>query len=168
MKKRAFQVFLLLLAVNSLLIDFTVQAQVRDYNPARDRRSEKDAEQAQAFTRTDSLVRSHQFVFQADGDVETFVLVDSLFGEIQNGNRNNLQGYITQFESKRNEKRKQLSVSLKIRGVMYTADVVLFMDASGKGKATVLSEFPENFTFIGELFDFKDAWIYEGPSHIVH
>ena len=163
MNRRAFPVFLL------ILLSFTsIRAQVSESRPGKERKATRIAGQEVAFAQTDSLVNSRQFVFQADGDVEVFVLVDSLFGEIQDGNRNNLQGYITQFEVRRNEKKKQLSVSIILRGVMHTADVVLFMDASGKGKATVLAEFPHNFSFIGDLYNFEDAWIYEGPSHLVH
>ena len=168
MKKKTFLVFLVTFAINTFLVTSPLYAQNSDPKYRHDRKAEKEAQQAHAFIRTDSLLNSRQFVFKADNRVEVFVVVDSLFGEVQNGNRNNLQGHITQFEVKKNEKKKQLSLSFKMRGVMHTADVVLFMDASGKGKATVLSEFPRKFTFIGELLDFEDAWIYEGPSHDVH
>ena len=168
MKKKAFLVFIITFTIHTFFFTSPLSAQDSDSKPVRDRKLEKETQQARAFTRTDSLLNSRQFVFKAENAVEVFVVVDSLFGEVQNGNRNNLQGHITQFEVKKNEKKKQLSLSFKMRGVMHTADVVLFMDASGKGKATVLSEFPRKFTFIGELLDFEDAWIYEGPSHDVH
>jgi len=169
MRVRSTSSFLFVFLFTVLFTLSNLQAQVRDPKTDREyRKLEKKEAEARAFTRTDSLLNSRQFVFQADGSVETFVLVDSLFGEVQNGNRRNLRGNISKFEITRNEKRKQLSVSIIIRGVMKTADVVIFMDASGKGKATILSEFPGKFTIIGELVALDDAWIYEGPSHFVH
>ncbi|MBL7111197.1 MAG: hypothetical protein ISS19_04575 [Bacteroidales bacterium] len=171
MKRKSFLIFLLTFAINPIITDFTLKAQVSDSKPAGDRKLEKETGQLLAFSRIDSLVNSRQFVFQAEynqGSDMVFVVVDSLFGEVQNGNRNNLQGQITHCEVKKNEKKKNLTVSIKMRGEIYTADAFLFIDSYGNGKATVKSEFPGNFSFFGRVVEFENASIYEGPSHFVH
>ena|GEM_PF-3909456 len=132
---------------------------------------DKDAQEHVTFARIDSLITSRQFVFQSEYSQESylvFVLVDSIFGEVQNGNRNNLQGRITEYEVKKNEKKRNLSVTIKMRGEMYTADVFLFIGPSGNGRATVSSEFPGNFSFNGSVVDFEHSSIYEEPSHFIH
>ena len=171
MNKKAFLVFHLTLALNALMNNGTSIAQISYLELTGNRKPDKETEQALSFARMDSLVNSRQFVFLAEfneGSDMVFVLVDSLFGEVQNGNRNNLQARITEFEVKKNGKRKNLSVTIKMRGEIHIADAFLFIDAYGSGKATVRSEFPGNFTFFGNVSDLEHAQIYEGPSHLVH
>ncbi len=170
MKRKTFLVFLLTFTFN-LFIANVIIAQVSDPNHKTNTKPDKEKDQSVAFARTDSLINSRQFVFQAvygQGSDMVFVVVDSLFGEVQNGNRNNLQGQITQCEVKKNERKNNLTVSIKMRGEIYTADIFLFIDSSGSGKATIKSEFPGNYSFFGNVVDFETADIYEGPSHFVH
>jgi hypothetical protein len=171
MKGKAFPVLLLILAFDVCFTSADLTAQERNPKPVSDRKLEKEKKQALAFARTDSLVSSRQFVFEAEfsqGSDLVYVVVDSIYGEVQNGNRNNLQGHITQFEVTRDQKRKELSVSMKMRGVINTADVFLFISSYGSGKATVKSDFPGNFTFYGKVTDFKSTTIHQEPSHMVH
>jgi len=171
MKMKLNLLLLLAITFTSFITNHTLTAQVSDSNPGKNKKLEKEKELSLAFARTDSLVNSRQFVFQPElyqGSYMTFVVVDSLFGEVQHGNRNNLQGRITQYEVKKNEKKKNLSVLVKMRGAMHTADVFIFVGANGKGKATVKSDIPGNFSFTGYLMNFENADIYEGPSHLVH
>ncbi len=166
---------ILIILLSLLLIVFETNvisnAQVRDPNQMKKRNTEKEAEQNLTFFRIDSLLNSRQFVFQAEfnqGSDMVFVVVDSSYGEVQDGNRNNLQGHITQYEVKKNEKKKTLSVTIKMRGVLSTADVFIFIGTDRNGKATVKSEFPGYFSFYGNVVEFENANIYEGPSHFVH
>jgi hypothetical protein len=171
MNKKAFLVFHLTLALNAFMNNGTSIAQISDLELTGNKKPDKETEQALSFARMDSLVNSRQFVFLAEfneGSDMVFVLVDSLFGEVQNGNRNNLQARITEFEVKTNEKRKNLSVTIHMRWEIYIADAFLFIDAYGSGKAAVKSDFPGNFTFFGNVSDLEHALIYEGPSHFVH
>ncbi len=171
MKGKALPVLLLILAFDVCFTSADLTAQERNPKPVSDRKLEKEKKQALAFARTDSLVSSRQFVFEAEfsqGSDLVYVVVDSIYGEVQNGNRNNLQGHITQFEVTRDQKRKELSVSMKMRGVINTADVFLFISSYGSGKATVKSDFPGNFTFYGKVTDFKSTTIHQEPSHMVH
>lgn len=133
---------------------------------------------------TDSLVRGMQFVFQSrygQASDEVFVVVDSSYAEVQNGNRNNLEGRLSGWTIKRNEKRKTISISFKIKGVISNADVFILVGEGGQGTATVrqdaLAE-PDsdlgmqdnrtlNFSFDGRLVDFEHTQIYEGKSHLV-
>jgi hypothetical protein len=129
------------------------------------------AEQHKAFEKVDSLVNSRQFVFEAvfaSGSSEVFVVVDSSFAEVQNGNRNNLSGRITSFQIKKNLEKMTISVTMLMRGDISTADVFLFMGSSGEGTATIKSDFPGYFTFNGKIVDFSHAEIYEGRSHFIH
>ena len=134
-------------------------------------KTEKEQEKELTFAWLDSLVNSRQFVFQAEfgqGSDMVFVVVDSAIGEVQNGNRYNLQGRITDFDVQKNEKRKTMSVNIKMRGEIYTADIFLFLGTFGNGRATVKSEFPGNFYFDGNIYTFEKANIYEGGSILVH
>jgi putative protein kinase ArgK-like GTPase of G3E family len=95
-------------------------------------------------------------------------VVDSSYAMIQNGNRNNLDGQITRCEIKKDDKRKTIAITIMMRGAMSTADVFIFVGASGSGKATIKSDFPGYFSFDGQLLDFENATIYDGGSHFVH
>ena len=95
-------------------------------------------------------------------------MVDSLYAMVQNGNRNNLEGQVTQCKVKRDDKRKTISVTLMLHGAMSTADVFIFMGDSGKGKATINCDFPGDFSFDGNLVDIEHSEIYEGGSHFLH
>jgi hypothetical protein len=172
MKNGVFLVLTFLFSFNSFTNNAISKAQAGDSKPSERSKSDKNTQQqVQAFAVIDSLVNNRQFVFQAEYSQESymiFVLVDSLFGEVQNGNRNNLQGRITEYEVRKNEKKKTIAVTVKMRGEIYTADVFLFIGSAGKGTATIRSEFPGNFSFSGQLVDFEHASIYEDPSHFIH
>lgn len=138
--------------------------------PAKKTKAERLAEQAEAFSKIEDLINTRQFVFQAEfnqGSDMIFVVVDSVYGEVQNGNRNNLQGKITEYEVEKDKKGKNLSVSIKMRGDIYTSDVFLFIGPYGDGRATVRGEFPGYFSFDGKVVDFENAQIYEGRSHFI-
>lgn len=171
MKNRFFSVFILSLGFYLFTAGPSLNAQAKDSKPINSKKLRKEIEESRDFARIDSLVNSRQFIFQAEfsqGSDMVFVVIDSIFGEVQNGNRNNLQGRITGFEVKKNEKKKNLSVTIRMRAEIYTADVFLFIGPSGYGKATVKAEFPGNFAFDGSIVDFENANIYVGPSHFVH
>ena len=125
--------------------------------PAKKTKAERLAEQAEAFSKIEDLINTRQFVFQAEfnqGSDMIFVVVDSVYGEVQNGNRNNLQGKITEYEVEKDKKGKNLSV-------------FLFIGPYGDGRATVRGEFPGYFSFDGKVVDFENAQIYEGRSHFI-
>jgi hypothetical protein len=170
MKKKTL-ILLLALVMSSFLPMAISNAQVSETNQSKKSKAEKEAEQSRSFSRIDSLVNRRQFVFKAEfnpGSDEVFVVVDSGYAEIQNGNRNNLEGRITKFEVKRNVKQKTLAVTIMMRGALSTGDVFLFIGSGGNGKATINSEFPGYFSFDGYIVDFENANIYEGGSHFVH
>jgi hypothetical protein len=170
-KNKALPFLFIILFFNILLSAEISRAQESDFKRTGKNKPDKETELNEAFARIDSLVSSRQFVFQSEFDQQSylvFVLVDSLFGEVQNGNRNNLQGRITEYEVNKNEKKKTLSVTFKMRGEMYTADVFLFIGPSGNGKASIRSEFPGYFSFNGAVMDLEHASICEDPSHFLH
>lgn len=172
MKKKTNFFLLLSLIVIIFLAGIQAFAQENDSKSSRQKKSDrKEAEQKIEFTRIDSLVNRHQFVFQSEYIMSpdmVFVLVDSLYGAVQNGIRNNLQGRITQYEVTKNEKKKTFSITIKMRGELYSADVFLFIGEYGVGKATIKSDSPGYFSFDGKLVDFENATINEWPSHFVH
>jgi hypothetical protein len=134
------------------------------------RKAEKEAQEILEFARIDSLVNSRQFVFQEQfdqGSGEVFILIDSGYAMLQYGNRNNLNGEVTNFVVKKNEKKRNLSVEINMRGDLYTGDIFLFIGSSGTGRANIRSEFPGDFTFDGDLVTFEDASIDVGPSHFI-
>jgi hypothetical protein len=134
-------------------------------------KADKEAEETSGFAGTDSLINSRQFVFAAEfnpGSDMTFVIVDSAACEIQCGNRNNLVGKITSFETSGNLKSKTFSVTVKMRSAMSSADIFIFTDAFGFGNVRVSSDFPGVFSFNGNLVDFEHAQFYEGGSHLTH
>ncbi len=140
-------------------------------DPRKKTRDEKEAEAAASLARTDSLIRSRQFVFGAEFGQEsdmTFVIVDSVTCEIQRGNRNNLVGKITSFKVVGNPKSRSFSVTVKMRGMISSADIFIFLDAFGSGTARISSDFPGDFSFNGNLVDFEHAQVYEGGSHLLH
>lgn len=125
-------------------------------------REEKLAEKQVIFSHIDSLIQSRQFVFQADfgpRSDEIYLIVDSSYAEIQNGNRNNLEGKITQFEIDRKPDKLNIAVTILMRGDISTADIFLFIGSEGFGKATVKSDFPGDFSFDGKVVDFENARI---------
>jgi hypothetical protein len=154
-----------------LFISAGLAAQDRGSGKSRDEKKlEKERKEMMAFARTDSLVRTRQFVFQEEYSLqaELFVVVDSLYGEVQNGMRNNLQGRVSEFEVKKDDKRRNLSVIIKMRGDLYTADVFLYIGPDGKGKATVKGGFTgSEFSFYGDVLDFEHASIHSSPSHMI-
>lgn len=172
MKGRIFLIILLSIAISTVMSDASLLAQAAD-KPASNRKLQKEMRQMEEFERTYSLLNSRQFVFQTNYQVKdsratTFVVVDSLYGEVQNGMRNNLNGQITHFAVIRNLKRKNLTVDIKMRGMIQTADVFINVGPSGIGQATVKSEFPGNFTIYGKILSFEDASVQTGGSHQVH
>jgi ABC-type glutathione transport system ATPase component len=171
MKKKFFVSALLTLALFTFLPLGMTQTLSNDSKTSKKSKEEKEAEQLLVFSRLDSLLNSRQFVFKevygAYSD-EVFVVVDSGYAMIQNGNRNNLEGNITKFEITKNEKSKNISVTIMMRGAMSNGDIFLIIGSSGSGKATVKSDFPGYFTFDGNVFDFENANIYDGRSHSIH
>ena len=160
------------LFVNMLTAGSELFAQEKESIPSgKNKSAEKETKQKIEFSRIDSLVNCRQFVFQSEYNMSSdlvFVLVDSLYGAVQNGIRNNLQGSITQYEVSKNEKKRTLSVTIKLRGEIYSGDVFLFIGEYGLGKATIKSDSPGYFSFDGKLVDFEDARVNEWPSHFVH
>lgn len=144
--------------------------QVEESETNLSRKERKEREKQIAYAMVNELVNSRQFVFEplfSVGQVEQYVLIDSIFGEVQNGNRNNLQGEITKYEINRNDKKKNVSVEIIIRGVMNTASVVLFIGTYGEGTAKITGEFPENFSINGQIIDIDSASVYSGGDHFV-
>jgi len=146
-------------------------AQTGETEKHKKSKAEKEAEQENSYGKIASLVNSKQFVFQANfdqGSDMVYVVLDSTHAEVQNGNRNNLEGRVTQCDIKMNGKSKTISVTIKLRGQMYNADVFLFIDAWGEGRATVNCEFPGSFAFDGFIVDFENTNIYQGGAHLVY
>lgn len=171
MSTNHFLTFALTLFINLVVSNTISFAQDNDSGSSKKSTTKKEIEKNIAFAKTDSLINSRQFVFQAEfnqGSDMIFVVVDSSYGEVQAGNRNNLEGRITDYKVTKNEKSKSFSITIKMRGQMYTADVFLYIGTYGNGRATVKSEFPGYFAFDGNLFDFENCTIYEGKSHFVH
>jgi hypothetical protein len=145
-------------------------AQVEDSDTSLSRKEKKEREKQIAYAMVNELVNSRKFVFEpifSVGQVEQYVLIDSIYGEVQNGNRNNLQGEITKYEVNRNDKKKNVSVEIIIRGVMNTSSVVLFIGTYGEGTAKITGEFPENFSINGQIIDLNSASVHSGPDHFV-
>jgi hypothetical protein len=163
---------LLIIILISFLHPFTfMSAQENDPKPVKKGKEAKELQEHLSFTTIDSLISTRQFVFKADfsqGSNEIFVVVDSLYAMVQNGNRNNLEGQVRQCKVKKDEKRKTISITLMLRGAMSSADVFILVSASGQGTATVKSDFPGYFSFNGFIVDFENANIYAGGSHFVH
>jgi hypothetical protein len=171
MKTRFFIPILLLFLLNSLTPVAITSAQEGGSKQVKKTKAEKVAEQSLTFDRIYNLVNSRQFVFKAEfnqGSDLIFVVVDSGFAAVQNGNRNNLEGKVTRFEVKKNEKQKNLSVTIMMRGAISTADIFLFIGPGGDGTATVKSDFPGYFSFDGKVVDFENANIDQGGSHFLH
>lgn len=167
-KKHAF-IFILALIIFDLL-PTPVLCQVNDKNQVKKSKAEKETEELLSYEKTCQLVDSRQFVFKAEYNQrsdEVFVVVDSLYAMVQNGNRNNQDGQVTHCKVTKNAKRKTVSITILIHGTMSTADVFIFMGPSGQGTASVKSVFPGCFSFDGFLVDFENARIYEGKSHFV-
>jgi hypothetical protein len=162
-----------LLILTFLIAPFApTNAQSDATQPVKSKKELKAEEERLAFERTDSLLNSLQFVFTVNpGEGPygvVFVAVDSAYAEVQSETRNNIGGHITKCEIKKNEKSKTFSVNIKMRGVLYSADVFLFIGAWGDGRATVKSSDPlGTFMFDGEVFDYEHADFYEGKSHDV-
>jgi hypothetical protein len=170
--KNIFKAMLLLIMVLSLTSHSITWAQEAPTLPAKSKKELKAEEERLAFERTDSLLNSLQFVFTVNpGEGPygvVFVAVDSTYAEVQSEIRNNIGGHITKCEIKKNEKSKTFSVNIRMRGILYSADVFLFIGAWGDGRATVKSSDPlGTFMFDGEVFDYENADFFEGKSHDV-
>jgi hypothetical protein len=149
-------------------------------------REQKELERSGQFTAMIELINGRQFVFQADfsqNSDQIFVLVDTTYGEVQNGIRSNLEGTITKWMVKINDRKKTLSITFKIKSTLSTADVFLLIGEGGHGQATIRrdtwgegsthaaplnAEYTRGFSFNGKLVDFENCDIYEGKSHLVH
>jgi hypothetical protein len=163
-----------------------VNAQVQDVKQLMQDREQKNLSDEEkdlvALAATEHLVNSQKFVFEADygqESAEVFVLVDSLMGMVQRGMRNNQDGRITQFVVKKNLKKKTVSVTIKIRGNVGTADIFLLLGPEGHGSGSVradsytgdkfrekvLDESPGYYNFDGQLRPISQALIYKGKSH---
>lgn len=170
MKNHTVHMFLLSLAFLVFGSIELSQAQESTQKAAGKSRPDKQIQQYPMQSGIDSLINARQFVFQAEfgqGSDMVFVIVDSMYAELQNGNRNNLQGRITEYEVKKNEKKKTIAINIKMRGEIYSGDIFLFIGVDGDGTATIKSEFPGNFSFNGKVVDFESAQIYQGPSHLI-
>ncbi len=167
--KKSICIPLVLLALFTIFNGSDLFAQVDRSESKSDKKLQKEAMKLLAFQKTDSLLNSRQFVFQADfgpGSDLVYVVVDSGFAEVQSGVRANLLGRITEFDLKPNEKRKNFFVSLKLRDEVQSADIFLFIGTYGDGRATVKSPILGNFSFNGEVLDFNSADITPGPLRI--
>lgn len=171
MKTNKLTIILAMVCIMTFGISEVLSAQGRESKLSRqEKKALKELEKNIAYTMVDSLVSSRQFVFEplfSTGQVGTFVLVDSIYGEVQNGMRNNLQGEITKYEISRNEKKKNITVEILIRGVMNTSTVVLFIGPYGEGTAKISGEFPEHFTMSGEIIPLDSASVFSSPDHFV-
>ncbi|MFN8208889.1 MAG: hypothetical protein U0T82_16000 [Bacteroidales bacterium] len=163
-----------------------LQAQEKGSNYYGKDKEQQEQERSGQFAETIALVSSRQFVFQAEfnqNSDQVFVLVDTTYGEVQNGIRSNLDGSITKWVVKINEKKRTLSVTFKIKSALSTADVFLLVGEGGHGQATIRrdtwgagsthsaalnAEYSKGFSFNGNLVDFENCDIYEGKSHLVH
>jgi hypothetical protein len=163
-----------------------LQAQEKMDNKYRKDQEQKELERSELFARTVALVNDRQFVFQAEfsqNSDQTFVVVDTTYGEVQNGIRSNLEGNITKWVVKINEKKKNMAITFKIKSTLSTADVFLLVGEGGSGQATIRrdtwgegsthvsslnAEYSRGFSFDGKLVDFENCSIYEGKSHLVH
>jgi hypothetical protein len=170
MKKKFLLSALLSLALCTFLPLSMAQAQINESKPTKKSKEEIATEQLVTYSRIDSLLNSRQFVFQQVGSYspDVFVVVDSGYAMIQNGNRNNLEGNVTKFEISKNEKNKTISVTIMMRGAMSNGDIFLLIASSGDGKATIKSDFPGHFIFDGYVVDFENSNIYVGRSHTIH
>lgn len=164
----------------------SVKAQEKKDNLYQKDQEQKELERSGQFAEMIELVNGRQFVFQADfsqNSDQVFVLVDTTYGEVQNGIRSNLEGTITKWEVKINDRKKTLSLTFKIRSTLSMADVFLLIGEGGHGQATIRrdtwgesstrpaslkAEFTRGFSFNGKLTDFENCEIYEGKSHLVH
>ncbi|MCF8381010.1 MAG: hypothetical protein K9H49_15655 [Bacteroidales bacterium] len=171
MRINRFQILSLSLIIQLVIPTFFISAQSNNKDSVKSPKLEKEIEKNLMYSKLIQQLENRYFVFESEfgqGSDMTFVVVDSLYGEVQNGNRNNLQGRITQYEIRKNDKKRTVSVSIKMRAEMYTADVFLFIGTYGNGYATVKSDFPGNFSFDGNIIDLDNATYYSGPSHFVH
>jgi hypothetical protein len=180
---------LLLIITSVLLVNSSMIAQVQDvkFLVQEKKKSTMDQKEKELIelAATEYLVNSRHFVFEADygqQSSELFVVVDSTVGMVQNGIRYNQEGRITQFEVKKNVSKKTISVNIKFRGTMGTADVFLLLGPGGHGSAGVradsyngnafvpgyVDESPGYVNFDGQLRDISQALIYKGKSHTVH
>jgi len=169
--KSKFYLSILLISVFAFLTGTAIFAQSSDSKSGKKTKEEKEAEKIVLFNKVDSLVKYQQFVFQAEfnpGSDEVFVVIDSSYAMIQNGNRNNLEGRVTKYDVTKNEKNKTLSITIMMRGSMSNGDIFLFIDSSGVGRAKINSSFPGDFSFNGSLIDFESSNIYEGGAHSIH
>jgi hypothetical protein len=163
-----------------------LKAQEKMDKPYHKDKEQKALERSELFAKTIELVNGRQFVFQAEfssNSDQIFVLVDTTYSEVQNGIRNNLDGTITKWVVKINERKKTLSITFKIKSTLSTADVFLLIGEGGHGQATIRrdtwgessthaaplkGEYTRGFSFNGKLTDFENCDIYEGKSHLVH
>jgi hypothetical protein len=163
-----------------------ITSQEKMDNLYRKDKEQKEQERSKMFAETVELVYGRQFVFQAEfsqNSDQTFVLVDTAYGEVQNGIRSNLEGKVTKWVVKINERKKTLAITFKIKSTLSTADVFLLIGEGGHGQATIRrdtwgegsthaaplnAEYTRGFSFNGKLVDFENCDIYEGKSHLVH
>lgn len=168
--KKLFVNILLMVAFSISLSVNLASAQEDDTSSESKRKAGKNSENEMLYSRVDSLLKLKMFVFQETdmGSDVVYIIVDSAFAEIQNGIRNNLEGKIISYQVKKDDKRHTQSVSIKMKGYMSTADIVIFIGPGGTGNASINSDFPGRFSFYGKLVDFEDSAVYQGGSHLVH
>jgi len=171
MKTRIKHSILLMILLYAFVPVFLSNAQSTEGKQSKKTKEEKKAEKEFVFARIDTLVRNQQFVFKAEfgsRSNEIFVVVDSGYAMVQNGNRNNLDGRVTQFKMDSNQKNRTIALTIMMRSELSTADIFLFIGESGAGTATIKSDFPGYFSFNGQVLDFENANIYDGGSIFIH
>jgi hypothetical protein len=171
-KVMAKNISILLIWILGVFANHTILlAQLDDVKPMQTKKERKAEQQRLAFEKVEALIRQKQFVFQAvfdQGSNMTFVVVDSIYAEVQSTNRSNLEGQVTDYEVVVNENKKTIAVTIKMRGAMRSADVFLFIGPYGDGRATISSDFSGGFSFDGNVLSFEEANIYEGKSHFIN
>ncbi|MFN8208898.1 MAG: hypothetical protein U0T82_16045 [Bacteroidales bacterium] len=198
---------LFLIITTGLFIYSPMNAQIQDVKFLMQEQKKGEMDQNEKdliqLAATEYLINTRHFVFEADygqeaklvnsrnennrmittqASNEIFILVDSTLGMVQQGVRNNQEGKITRFEVKKNMAKKTISVNIKIKGSMGTADVALLLGPGGHGSAGVradsyngnnfvpgyVNDSPGYYNFDGQLRDISQALIYKGKSHLVH
>jgi hypothetical protein len=102
----------------------------------------KETEQtglSESFLETETLINSRQFVFEVEQE-KIYYIVDSSYSEIQSKTELPKRGSITHWKVKKNEKRKNLSISYTFRHVGVNYEVFLTVDENGRGKLNMHEE----------------------------
>jgi len=150
--------------------------------------AEKKAEEAQMLLITKELIKSRQFVLEADyiagrtgnrqpsNSLLNFILVDSLESTFQLGNNFGLMyngvggitvdGTVTKFElSERVTKRgTTFYIAMMLSSALGNYDIYWWINPSGNAEATVRGSFSGSITYSGKIKPLKKSRIYKGSS----